>query len=745
MKIISYLAIFLLSILAISFTTQFTKEKEPEWPKKLEGKNGTITIYQPQTESFSGNKLEVRAAVSVTTKEQTAPVFGAIWLNCEVSTDKDNRTVELIDVKVSASKFPDIEEKNKEKIVKFIETEVPKWELVISLDNLLASLELTDEQMKLAENLNNEAPEIIYTTKPTVLISIDGEAKFKETSNKSYQYVVNTPYFIVQNTKKKDYYIKGGDHWYQSKNILEGWENVQKVPSDVEKLAKDAIPPEEIDETEKEKSKEEKKEEVEEDEIIPSIIVRTKAAELIQSNGEAEFASVKGTSLLYMKNTDADVLMNINTQQYYILIAGRWYTSKSLTDNKWQFIKPDEVPDDFAKIPAESEMSTVRASVSGTQESKDAILENQVPQTATVDRKDATVEVKYDGKPKFEIIEGTKMEYAVNTDKSVLLIDKVYYCVDNAIWFESKKPEGPWKVSTKVPDDVQSIPPENPNYNVKYVYIYDSTPEVVYVGYTPGYVYSYPYMGCVYYGTGYYYRPWYGAYYYPRPVTYGYGVHYNPYTGWGFSIRVGRPYGWMAVGFHPYHRAYWGPAGYRHGRAHGYRHGYHRGYHQGARAGYRAGYNAGNRNSARNNVYKNRSNGVKKTGGNNYNSRTGKNISNNQIKNNNRQKPKTSNKKNNVYADKKGNVYKKDNNSWQKRESGNWNKTKPSTGNVSNNQNRNKSNTQNMNRSYDNRTRGTQKSNNYNSNRQNYQHSSPSRSRPSSGGSRGGGGGGRRR
>ncbi len=39
-------------------------------------------------------------------------------------------------------------------------------------------------------------------------------------------------------------------------------------------------------------------------------------------------------------------------------------------------------------------------------------------------------------------------------------------------------------------------------------------------------------------GTGYYYTPWYGAYYYPRPVTWGYGVHWNPYSGWGFSIGI---------------------------------------------------------------------------------------------------------------------------------------------------------------------------------------------------------------
>ena len=67
--------------------------------------------------------------------------------------------------------------------------------------------------------------------------------------------------------------------------------------------------------------------------------------------------------------------------------------------------------------------------------------------------------------------------------------------------------------------------------------MYESTPQVVYVGYTPGYVYSYPWYGVPVYGTGWYYPPYVTPYaYYPRPVTYGMHVSYNPYTGWGFGV-----------------------------------------------------------------------------------------------------------------------------------------------------------------------------------------------------------------
>ena len=46
----------------------------------------------------------------------------------------------------------------------------------------------------------------------------------------------------------------------------------------------------------------------------------------------------------------------------------------------------------------------------GTQEAKEAVLENQIPQTAEVDRREAKLEVSYDGNPKFEKVGDTGHE-----------------------------------------------------------------------------------------------------------------------------------------------------------------------------------------------------------------------------------------------------------------------------------------------------------------------------------------------
>ena len=339
------------------------------------------------------------------------------------------------------------------------------------------------------------------------------------------------------------------------------------------------------------------------------------------------------------------------------------------------FVEPEKLPADFAKIPGDSDMGNVLANVPGTEESKDAILDTQIPQTAKVDR-NKTLEVKYDGEPKFDDIENSPdLEYAVNTDKSVIKFESTYYCCDNAVWYEASNPNGPWKVSVSIPDEIYEMTPESPVYNVKYVYVYDSTPEIVYVGYYPGYTGCYVYNGTVIYGTGYYYQPWYGAYYYPRPVTYGFSMHYNPYMGWsfGFGVNFGGPV-WFSVGFtpYPYHHGYWGAGGCHAGYNHGYYHG--------ARAGYYAGYRAGERNDfdGNRNVYRNQGAGVNT----NDRQRNTNNVSTmdrqrntNNVSTMDKQRNNPTNKggtKNDVFSDKQGNVYKKDNNDWQKRDGNNW-------------------------------------------------------------------------
>ncbi len=142
--------------------------------------------------------------------------------------------------------------------------------------------------------------------------------------------------------------------------------------------------------------------------------------------------------------------MDPNSNDYYVLISGRWFKGKSL-DGEWTYVANDALPADFAKISPEDPKASVLVSVAGTQQAKEAAIAATIPQTATVKRT-TTAKVSYDGEPKFVAIPGTTLKYAVNTPQPVIEVNRSsYYMVSQGIWFTAKSPAGPWTVATFVP------------------------------------------------------------------------------------------------------------------------------------------------------------------------------------------------------------------------------------------------------------------------------------------------------
>ena len=282
----------------------------------------------------------------------------------------------------------------------------------------------------------------------------------------------------------------------------------------------------------------------------PLIVTATESTELISTQGEPEWTALSGGEILYVENTETPWLRELDTGNMYVLLSGRWFRATS-EDGPWTFVRADKLPDSFAEIPPASDIGGLRTSVAGTPEAEEAVLESAIPKTAAIDRKSATLTVEYDGQPKFERIDGTSVWYAVNTAGQVLMIGSTYYAVDDGVWFESSAPTGPWLVADDIPDEqIQEIPPSSPVYNTTYVKVYESTPDIVYVGYTPGYMWSYPYYGVPIYGTGWYYPPyWGGGFYYPRTPTWGFHVGYNPWTGWSFGVSWGGPFFRVGIGW----------------------------------------------------------------------------------------------------------------------------------------------------------------------------------------------------
>lgn len=745
-----YLLLF--SVLLISQEKIYAQKTT--WPREipLTKTGGKVVIYQPQPDALEGNILTGRAAIAAKEKASDELVFGAIFFEATMLTDKATRIASMSSVKITNAKISGLDDQEKiKKLITLIETEVPKWTLDISIDQLVSTIK---KEHPNAEIYNNTPPKIIYKDRPTTLVILDGEPKIQKDKNLDAERVVNSPGLIFKEGNQWNMY--NGGIWYKSTSVLTGWTPSANMSKKVKSIN---------DQIKKQEKENNDNKAVAEKPKATDIIVSTEPAELIQTEGAPQYKAIDSTSLKYVSNSTNDILQNAGGQ-IYILIAGRWYKSASM-NGPWVFNEPDKLPADFAKIPEGSEKDNVLVSVSGTDEAEEAIIDAEIPQTAKVDRKSATVKVEYDGEPKLEAIDGCSLQLVINSNLTVLKeASGRYFALDNGVWYFSDNSKGPWKVSDKVPADIEKVPAKSPAYNAKFVHVYESTADYVIVGYTAGYLGSYIQGDpVIVFGTGFYYRPWFGSIYYPRPTTWGFGFSYNPWTGW--SMGVGFNIGFLHIGFNfggggygyggggwfgppmyrpPYRPSYYGGGyygnrpgrpGYRPGGNHYgnnnitinnnhnniYRpnrpgnnnnnrpgiSGNNRPWNNGTGNNYRPGNNNGNRpglggnnNGNRPGLGGNNNNGNRPGLGWNNNNRPGLGGNNNGFGRNNRD-AKPSNQPNNIFADRDGNVFQRDKQGGINQRD---NKTKswniPQTGN------------NNINRDMRLRDRGNQRMNNFN-------------------------------
>jgi uncharacterized membrane protein YgcG len=681
---------------------------EEDWPREIIVPEAKIIMYQPQLETFKGDKLTGRSAVSVTKKGETKPVFGAVWIAARVSTDRDLRIVKPLEVKVTNVKFPHSDPAKEKKLASILEKEIPSWDLTISLDSLLTMLDLVEKEKASADDLKAAPPEIMYVTHPAILVTIDGEPELSKIEDSKLMRIVNTPFFILFDPETKTYYLKGGSEWMSSNDIMAAWQSEPNPPASVVAAA------------DKLTDKQGKSGEKQDAGTMPHVIIATEPTELIVSEGAPKYKSIAGTGLLYMSNTESDVFMEIGNQKFFVLLSGRWFASSSLA-GPWSYVAPDNLPGDFAKIPAGSEKGDVMASVGGTEEAKEAVFDTYIPQTSTVKRDEKVkVAVDYDGTPEFKQIESTTMSYAVNTPNSVIRVGKYYYLCHEAVWYISDKPSGPWAVAVNIPEEIYTIPPSYPVYHVKYVYVYDYTPTVVYVGYTPGYTGTYVYGGTVVYGTGYYYRGWYRRVYYARPVTWGYSVHYSSVSGrWGVRVGYAAPGVWYSG------RAVWGVGGIA-------RRAYWRNEYEDRRDWRRDRYD--DRHARREDKLDRQEDKLDRREDRMDRRQDKQNDRKDKISDRRGDRPNTQKRetgtdkrhKNNVYADRKGNTHRRTEQGWQQRSKSGWSKPSRSYSG---------SGRSNLSRDHSARQRGSQRTQNYQRSRS----SSRSSGISSSGGGRRGG------
>jgi hypothetical protein len=540
---------------AAKSTTVSDQSGDPGWPRERYQDGTRLIIYQPQVDYWKDfQQLTWRMAVSLTPKSGKE-VVGVVEMKGNTDIDNVAKVVVITNPEVTGAYFPSLDQATKEKMEQLFKTLVPPT-VSISLHRLIAST--PKKETPAGVQLSNDPPKIFVGYRPSILLSVDGEPVLSEVPNTKLKFVANTHWPLFFNTEAFTYYLAVGPQWLTASSLEGQWSATKKLPPDMSKMAQDKqwsalkkmIPPS-----------------TKSAGVTPDVFYSDKPAEVILFDGQPVYAQIPDTQLTYATNTSSVVFVFTPTQQFYYLTAGRWFRANDL-QGPWTYATPD-LPPDFAKIPLSSPASAILASVPGTDEAKDAVLLAQVPTTITVKPAEvaAKVKVAYAGDPKFEPIKGTSMEYATNSHDKVIKVGDVYYLCMQGVWFMSPNSQGPWTTCTSVPQEIYTIPPSSPVYNVTYVTQTANPDGTVQASYTAGYLGAFI-LGAatgaiIANGSGYWWPPYcYGGYYYPYAATYcggyygGYGYHYGtPY----YDSATGA-YGWKQTAYGPYGSATRGAA-----------------------------------------------------------------------------------------------------------------------------------------------------------------------------------------
>ena len=400
-------------------TAMQSVDRDP-WPRQVATPSGRVTLYQPQVDSWTGNALTFHAAVAIQARDSAPEIFGVLFATARTEVDKPDRLVILQDFAITKVKFPAHAESAASYLTS-LHAVVPTTARTISLDRLQASLAVAQNKAQVRKAPVANTPPTIFTSPvPAILVLVDGAPVLRPVPGSTLLRVVNTGVLLLFDGYT--YYLHVFDGWLQAVSLKGPWAVSYLPPATIDQALAWAktqriqlLTGTSPDPAEPVPSLYTS--------TIPVIYTSITPAALIVTQGVPDYVSIPGTDLLYVSNTSGHIFEYIDDQRVYVLLGGRWFKAPSL-HGPWQFVAPEKLPADFRRIPLDSPMEPVLASIPGTPQAQEAVIENSVPQTAAISRDAAMPAPEMDGAPTFVPIPGTALQYVANASVPIILAER---------------------------------------------------------------------------------------------------------------------------------------------------------------------------------------------------------------------------------------------------------------------------------------------------------------------------------
>jgi hypothetical protein len=201
----------------------------------------------------------------------------------------------------------------------------------------------------------------------------------------------------------------------------------------------------------------------------PKIIFSTSPAVLVLIDGDPIYRPVPGTELQRVMNTKPLIVRDVAGMCYLKILDG-WMEAYALDDG-WSAsgLAPDGGNVALRQAVASKTVDLLdgvgRKNPAGTPS-----LANGPAPAVFISTKPAEL-ILTDGPMVFRTIEGTSLQYVVNTSADVFRepTDQELYLLTSGRWLRSWQPGGPWQVvaSNELPADFAQIPDGSPKARVK--------------------------------------------------------------------------------------------------------------------------------------------------------------------------------------------------------------------------------------------------------------------------------------
>jgi hypothetical protein len=191
----------------------------------------------------------------------------------------------------------------------------------------------------------------------------------------------------------------------------------------------------------------------------PPIFYSTKAALLVNLDGDPIWSPIANNDLKFAVNTNWDLFQHGPTQALYLRNDSAWLKAAKV-EGPWT--TAGKLPESFSKLPADDNWKEVKAALPGK-----SLSAKDVP-NVFVSTKPAELILVKNG-PIYSPVAGTKLVWVSNTESDVFRLGEkgtVYYLVSGR-WFSAPGFEGPWTFATPtLPEDFQKISLEHPRSRV---------------------------------------------------------------------------------------------------------------------------------------------------------------------------------------------------------------------------------------------------------------------------------------